>query len=97
MIEEKKDQSKEMIESNIGSEKELENNININRPKEGVALSDIVDHNKNINLNQLETKNDHTEREHGGLKGNPGQLARFNHMMENKSGNMNKYFWSGKK
>lgn len=35
--------------------------------------------------------------EHGGLHGNPGQLQRFNRLIESKSGDTNKYFWSGKK
>ncbi len=45
----------------------------------------------------LEHKPHHSKKDNTGLSGNPGQKARFNHMMESKGGDTSKYFHSGKK
>lgn len=73
-------------EDQFKEEEELKNTVEI---QESIKL-----HNRNI---PLEIKKPESHTDQGGLKGNPGQQARFNHVMENKHGEIGKYFHSGKK
>lgn len=98
MIEEKNLNSNKMVEENIESTRSVESEVEVLREKSGIDLNkDIIDHNKNINLVEQKINDGHVEKDYGGLDGNPGQRSRFNHMMENRGGNLNKYFWSGRR
>lgn len=74
-------------EDNFKEDEKVENTLDI---QESVIL-----HNKNIEVDSVIENS--SSNDHGGLKGNPGQQARFNHLMENKHEGISKYFHSGKK
>lgn len=82
----------------IDEEKSL-NTVEDNKGKDvPVVLTKQLEENLNSNKKIFEKpKKEESGSDLGGLSGNDGQQQRYNHFMDNKQGEVSKYFWSGRK